>query len=495
MKSIRKDLSIALLAAILGVFAAAGAGFYFYVRSALLGQFDESLIAETQALATLAEIEEDGTIEFEFEQQQFPQFTRAAAPDFFQLWGDDGSVLQSSASMSEASLELKTGSMDEPAVWDLQLPNRRPGRAAGVRFTPRVDTDDYDTEDGSTEDEFPEMIGEARLVLAKDRGHLDRTLAVIGGALLFVVACVPVLIILLVLGLVGRGLRPVARIAAEARAIDERTLDRRLSTGELPAELMPIAEQFNALLDRLRSAFMRERRFTADVAHELRTPVAELRSTTEVAIRWPDDEETASFLPQNALQIALQMERLVENLLRLSQSQSGSLRLDLESVDVEPLINSIWALLESRALERRLRANIEAEAGLGVVTDRAILGGIISNLLDNAVEHSPERGEVNLRARRAGGGIEICVVNTNETIGEGDLAFLVEPFWRKDAARTDGNHAGLGLALADEFARILGGTLKLGLDAGGRFSATVSLPITERAPRDSVENMNLAASL
>src|SRR5262249_9793902 len=135
-----------------------------------------------------------------------------------------------------------------------------------------------------------------------------------------------------------RGLSPLARLGAQADAIGSESLATRFPVTGVPAELVPIGHRLNDLLARLDSAFERERRFTAAVTHELRTPIAELRSACDVALRWP--EESRASLAE-AHEVSIQMGRLVEALLELRRGETGSLSIDLERVDPAELLDGV----------------------------------------------------------------------------------------------------------------------------------------------------------
>src|SRR5262249_5544979 len=141
-------------------------------------------------------------------------------------------------------------------------------------------------------------------------------------------------------------------------------------------------------LGRLEASFARERRFSANVAHELRTPIAELRSLAEVALRWPD---TGNF--RDVLDIAVQMERMVTNLLSLAGCEAGHEELVVERVDLAQAVREAWRPFESTAAARQLATSFEL-APANTNGDRAILGAMLANVYSNAVDYTPEGGEI-----------------------------------------------------------------------------------------------------
>jgi signal transduction histidine kinase len=266
---------------------------------------------------------------------------------------------------------------------------------------------------------------------------------------------------LLVVAGVRRGLRPLDQVAAQAMRIDAGSLHSRFRLEGLPAELHPIAARLNDLLERLSAAFERERRFSADVAHELRTPIAELRALAEVALLSPGSQDRRPF--EDVLAATLQMENLVTALLSLARCESGRQPVTLEPIALGEALREAWAPLAARARARKLRVD-QAPCDVVVSADRLLLSSILGNLLANAVEYAPAGGTVGWTLNE-GAAVELVVSNSNDTLEAADLAHVFEPFWRKDAARADGTHGGLGLSLVAAFARLIDAEVRLELVA------------------------------
>jgi two-component system sensor histidine kinase QseC len=300
------------------------------------------------------------------------------------------------------------------------------------------------------------------LIVARDRVGLDRTLAGIGAGLLLVGAILLVATTLIVTTAVRRGLAPLEAVGQQAATIHASTLQTRFAIDALPVELRPIAERLNDLLARLDEAFHRERRVTADIAHELRTPIAELRTLAEVGVKWPEE---ASF--RDALQIAQRMEMLVTGLLALARHDAGHQSVAREPVAMRALVDEVWLPLAERAKSRQLDVTINVTGQWQ--TDRTLLRMIVGNLLANAVDYASERGQI----RVAGNDSRLEVSNTTDRLAREDLPLLFERFWRKDAARTHDGHSGLGLTLARSATVALG----LELSADMPDAATVRLSL------------------
>jgi two-component system sensor histidine kinase QseC len=474
--SIQGGLIRTMLVGVVGGAAMTGAVLYLYVRAALLRQFDQSLLAKARALAMLVERSREGHLEFDFLPTAMPEFISAAGGEFFQMRRQDGTTFARSPSLQSGEFP-PAASTAEIAIHDLMLPVGRAGRAIELRFKPRPEVDD-DGRPLSAAGPAPTLL----LTLARDRVELDRTLRVLASSLLGA----GMVLALGAAGLVGwavrRGLRPLRGVADRAAAINADTLDERFPADELPAELVPIASRLNDLLARLQESFRRERRFTADVAHELRTPIAELRAMAEVALKWPEDATAASGQQQalDTLAIARQMESVVATLLSLARCHAGALAASVRpDVEVCRLVRDAWQGLDSTIAARRLRLEVRLPGTVEILTDPALLSAIFANLFSNAVRYAPTGGAISCTITPlARGGFGMTLENTTDDLRPDDLPHLFEPFWRKEAARTDGSHCGLGLTLVSAYASLLGLSVEADLPAASRFRITLA---TERS--------------
>jgi signal transduction histidine kinase len=223
--------------------------------------------------------------------------------------------------------------------------------------------------------------------------------------------------------------------------MDADSLGETLVLADAPAELVPMIRHLNGLLARLGESFARERAFSANLAHELRTPLAELRAVTEVALRWPEDSSTwpASF--SEIRTIGLQMETLVVNLLALARHDARQSTVHASEVPLHELAASTWSAFSSAAFQ------LDVPEELLLVTDREKLALILSNLFANAVAYGSPGSAVQCLGETTSSGFALSVRNSTADLAPDDLPRIFDRFWRKDAARSDGQHAGLGLAL------------------------------------------------
>jgi two-component system sensor histidine kinase QseC len=255
--------------------------------------------------------------------------------------------------------------------------------------------------------------------------------------------------------------------------VDAATLGTRVEVGPLPSELQPMVSRLNELLARLAAAFARERRFTATAAHELRTPLAELRSLAEVNLATPATEAERTESWQDVLATTRRMESLALKLLDLARTENGKAALSSESVVLRQAVATAWQGCAGCAAKRGVGIHSGIPEHLTVDTDPVLLGVVLSNLCANAAKHAPDGAMLHIDAAQAGNTTTLTFRNPAPDLTTDDISHLFERFWRKDAARTDGRHHGLGLALAAEFASLLGGRLNAKLTAAGELEMTL----------------------
>ena len=463
MISIRRQLTRNLLGAFLVLLGGALAALYFTARDELIEQFDDALRAKALAISSLA-FWRDNAVRLDTGDQFFRSFGKEERRDYFEIWDGDGKILKRSDSLGGAELPKPEKPLSKPRVWDIKLPNGKPGRAVAVMFSP----DQIESERRGKANKV-----ELGLVVASVSAPLDEALTELLGV---GTACGVVLsgaTIWLVTRVLQRGLQPLDRLAEQAARINADSLTTRFPTAGLPAELLPIAGRLNELLARLEVSFERERRFSADVAHELRTPIAELRSLAECSLKWPESRDPAA--DQETLAIAAQMQAMVARLLALVRGEEGQIMAQNEPLDLAALAQDIWRPLAARAAERGLAVNW-AIAPASIQADPALLRSILGNLFENAVEYAQTGSVVDIGIERGASGVKLRIRNSTEKLLPEDVAKIFDRFWRKEEARSGGKHFGLGLSLAQMFARAMGWTLTASMDEQRRLEFTLMGP-------------------
>lgn len=275
-----------------------------------------------------------------------------------------------------------------------------------------------------------------------------------------------------------RGVRPLEQIAHTARQITSSSLDARIDQAYLPDEIGSLAITFNEMLGRLQDSFERLSRFSADIAHELRTPVNNLRGETEVALgRARSPEEYREILASN-LEDYERLSRLIDSLLFLARAEHPETRIAREHLNLRRELDTVLDFYEGSASEKDVALTVDVPPTLEIDADRTLFQRAIGNLLANALSHTPSGGTVMVRAVANGRHCEIHVVDTGQGIATEDLPRLFDRFYRADKSRTStAGNLGLGLAIVRSIAQLHGGRVELESQLGQGTRATLVLPI------------------
>ncbi len=312
--------------------------------------------------------------------------------------------------------------------------------------------------------------------LALDRSQEDELLSAYRGTLWLVLAAG-----LAASGLVGyriarRGLRPVQEIAATARRIRPATLGERLATAGLPAELLALAGTFNDMLDRLEGSFDRLARFSADVGHELRTPVNILRGEAEVALGKPRSAEEYRDVLGSCLEECARLSRLIDSLLFLARAENPRTQVEREAVDVGRELEAVRDFYEAAAAEAGVALKVQTRGETSAWLNRPLLQRAVGNLLANALAHTPPGGSVALTATREDDGVRIEVADTGCGIAAVHLPHLFDRFYRVDPARASGGGLGLGLSIVKSIAELHDGSVAVASEVGRGTRVTLLFP-------------------
>ena len=476
MGSIRGRLLLGTAAAAATVLSVAGGALYALVRASMRTDFDASLESKARAMAMLVE-QDEGRIEFELGPDLLPEFERRERPEYFQLRHADGRVLRRSRSLGNVDLPLVNPVLPASAFRDVPLPDGRPGRLVATSFQPRAGN-----EDGQDHRARSEATGGLTLVLARDTIDVDAMLARLRWLLLGVGVGAVALAGAVLLWVVQRGLRPLRSLAERIAEIDESDLSSPIELTAAPAELRPVVARLNEMLRRIGESFARERTLTADVAHELRTPLAGLRASLEVAASRPRSSNEYRAALSDGLAIAAQMQSLIENLLTLARLEANQVEVTFEPLDLVALLHQCWAPFAARAVCRRLEVRWDVPPAVALDADHAKLQLVLTNLFDNAVTHVDETGRIEVRVDVRDGVVSLEIANTGSRLSAEQVTHVFERFWRGDPARRDaGIRCGLGLALVRRLVEAIGGTVSATPGDKGVFRVIVSIPVAHEA--------------
>ena len=288
----------------------------------------------------------------------------------------------------------------------------------------------------------------------------------------------------------GRVVRPVGTIASVAREIEATDLSRRIRLGGPPDEMRDLADTFDAMLDRLDRGVQTQRRFVEDASHELRNPLAVIRTTLDVALAEPDDTEGLRRAAEVARRTADRMSTTVDELLAFGRT---SVQPDRRvPVDLAEVVAEVAQEYDAVASTRGVRLSRLAPSGLVVDGDRSALKRAQANLVANALRVAPPGSVVHCRAGRAGGWLWFGVRDVGRGIARDEQALVFRRAWRDGAPTPDGDGQGLGLALVRQIGEAHGGTVSVASVPGQGASFVVWLP-DRRAAADAVPMTELGA--
>lgn len=268
-----------------------------------------------------------------------------------------------------------------------------------------------------------------------------------------------------------RGLAPLHDIVRHAADITAERLDQRLEEGRIPLELAEVVRSLNDMLARLEGSFRRLSDFSSDLAHELRTPVSNLLTQTQVTLSKARTlDEYQDVLASNAEEFE-RLSRTIADMLFLAKADNNLLIPLREEVDLGAEVSSLLEFYEAYADEKELRLSCSGEAS--IAGDRLMLRRAIGNLLSNAVRHTPKLGRISIELKETPRGeTVVSVENTGETIAPEHLPRLFDRFYRADASRQHyGEGSGLGLAITRSIVQAHDGEVSVMSESGlSRFS-------------------------
>ncbi|SPE60970.1 putative Histidine kinase [Verrucomicrobia bacterium] len=275
--------------------------------------------------------------------------------------------------------------------------------------------------------------------------------------------------------IVAGALRPVNKISAAAARISSGDLSQRISLPDAESELGQLAGVLNSTFARLEAAFTQQKQFTADAAHELRTPLAVMISEAQITLAReraaPDYRDALTV----CLETAQQMRRLTESLLELARFDAGQENLRREKLEVSVVVADCVKLLAPLAAGRSVKINCSLMPAQ-ILGDAERLAQVVTNLLTNAIHYNREGGDVGVTAGVENGMAVVRVSDTGCGISSADLSRIFERFYRANRSR-GGSHAGLGLAIAQSIVQAHGGKIEAASVANSGATFTVRLPL------------------
>jgi signal transduction histidine kinase len=461
-------IGVSLLLCLLSV------GVFLLVKHSLYRELDESISQTAALLSNQIELENE---HLSFEWKEGMGTNNALIEDgIFQFWNEKTGGTTRSPGLRNLDLPRFTAEGGGPKTRTVILPDGHRARAIGLRVYPFVLPEELEQMKQRGRIIDPKTLPHV-LVVARDSEPVHHTLnrlrwILIGGNVLTLA-----LGFALIDRVVRASLRPIDELNQQMKNRAGSRLDSALEVpGRLPVELVGLAENFDSLLARVAAFRQRERDFIRHAAHELRTPIAGLQATTELALSQKRDAATyASYLETcraSSTELAELVKRLTA-LARIGQSGSSPTR---ENLDARTLLEGCLARFKSVFARRGIRLETQLSENLGFSGDATLVRIIFNNLLDNAACYASPDSVVHVLGTTVEDKVEIRISNQTQELPD-DTDRLFEPLFRKEISRNDSStHLGIGLTLSQEAANAMAATLSAQTPAEGWLEFTLQLP-------------------
>jgi heavy metal sensor kinase len=441
---------------------------YFSKQRAVSTSFDSDLMAKAILLSNSLEIEQDNIV---LKPNQL-LFETPSSPWLYRITADNGGLIAQTDLPAGFLFPVSPAITEKPVFTTVPGPGEHPFRIVFFKtiFREDADVNEFKTTDSNSAQTILVSCAGSLRNIDEELEDLQSRLFLIG------------LITFLIAGLGGfflsnRALRPINQISQTVAGISDIHLSERIERAKFDIELHPLITQLNAALDRLETGFQRERQFTADASHELRTPLSVIVNNLEVLLKRPRTVEEHLEVHQSNLQTAYQMQTIIEGLLTLSRIDAGQFIVQKKLVQVYPLIEDIFKLLQAKAMEKQILLANEVETAAQIPADAGQLKQALLNLIENAIIYNRQNGRVTVQSKKDNGTISIKIIDTGIGIIPEHLSRIFDRFYRVDPARTESTGGcGLGLAIARSIIELHQGTISVASSPAGSIF-TVMLPL------------------
>jgi len=440
----------------------------FYTRQRLLSTLDAGMQAHAMSVAALVRYTEDASGNVYFDNTLVPPSIDPGHPDFFAVWTERSGPLARSANWP-AGLEVapsgsnhwkfKVGHVHYRGLRVFQVPVL--DREEGKTFQPQTLTVVYAT----PLIQLDQQVNQAGVFIALWS--------------LFLLSAT----VLLALWGIRSGLSPLQELAAQAALVSADNWELHLPReAQQIEELRPLTQSMTTMLARLERSFVQQKEFLGNAAHELKTPVAVLKSTLQSLLQRPRTSEEYQAGLEHSLEDVQRLEQLLQWMLRLARAEQwahGALRRDLETVDITTTCEEAIERIRHLANTRHTTIHFAKNGQVPFRADPEDLQLVWSNLLENAVRYSPEGGSIEVAVSAQNGGpARITVEDHGPGIAPEDLPHVFERFYRGDPSRTRSTGGfGLGLAIAKALVEAYGGSISAESTPGQGTRMTVELPV------------------
>ena len=457
MKSIRSKLVTTLSITITGLVLSILVATDIAVDSWIDNEFNRGMKSKAGMLMTLVHEDEEG-LTFNFSSDFMPEFDGQVEPEYFQMWTDDGVFTRSQSLNLFAlkNLKFEKLKLGEVKIMTTELPDGRDGRIIYTRFQPQIDSHSHrNFFDGVSKTHHTTLT----LAYAASSEKVDFILWLID--VIFVVSTVSVIVFirLFVRKSVDSSLAPLNQLNRDISRLSIADKSAVITIKEPVKELQPIVDSLNAFIQENRQLYFREKRLTSDIAHELKTPIAELINMAEVAIRFPNEKEFEADFKPEVLKISQRLKSIVSNLLLLHKYSDEALPKQ-DACDLNQVILRTLEKCDLEWVKFEFQDDIPA-----IVSNLFALESIITNLVNNAKQYSPEKSIVTVSSLlNKKGKLQFSVTNELKVpLTDEDISQLFDPLWQKDSARTSEDNFGLGLSIAKALSKAIDAELQVSL--------------------------------
>lgn len=468
-KKLSKYISISVSILLVGIFLVTD----ILVDTWISTEFDRAMKTKAGLLTTL--ISEDmQEVEFDFAGEFMPEFEGLNDPEYYQLWRDN-KVFERSDTLDLFELHdlpKLNVNLHETKIENITLPDGRSGRMLFIKFLPQIESEER--EDSSfIEADFHKTQKPMELAYAISNEGLNQILWFVD--IIFIITSLLSIISvqIIVSKVVKKGLKPLVKLNGELKEINLNSDVTSISTHNLPDELIDIANGINGFINENKKLYSREKRITSDIAHELKTPIAELLNLSEVAIKFPHEKQITDNFYQDVLEISERLRKIVNGILLLQKSSSSG-ELVKKELNIKVLINSI---VDRENKSGRKIEQSYVDKALIVLTNETAIDTILSNLINNAIYYSPEGSLIFIAAIPSAENkltIKVSNMSTHQYDND-DLNSFFEPLWQKDESRTSSQRFGLGLAIVKSYSEKIGGSISVSKEQDQRITFTLTL--------------------
>ncbi len=433
-------------------------------------QFNQSLTNKANYLKTLVE-DDNGNVEFDFAGEFMSEYEQTQASEFYQLWHGEA-IFERSDSLDlfpNANLPFLEMPINESKIIDIELPNGHDGRALISHFIAHKD-------DRSTTglDVFNRMT----LTIAAPTDELNKVLIIID--VVFILTCIFGVfgVRYLVTRIVNKGLYPLHNLNDQIKLLDITGVAQTIESDIKVEELEPIRNELNKFITVNQKLYSNEKRLTSDIAHELKTPIAELISLSEVAIRYPDDKRISDTYTSDVLNISQRMKTIVNSLLLLQRSSSNAFELSNQNIILKRLIDQVMEELTFKHLNISKRINNMLDDNLTIIADEFSLNTILCNLIDNALFYGITDQAIILDTIENEHSVTISISNkVDRLLNNEELSAIFDPLYQLDSSRTNNQRHGLGLSIVQSLCDLNGFKINAQNNENNTLTFNLTLPI------------------